>query len=257
MTRIVAPCDAIPQLIRKEKPVTRRIPYLAALLCMAVSLRGSPPIGAVIQGSHYDRTKQIATFELVNISHKDITAYSLLVRATFPDTTMGVWNYGGDFLPHIAQTGTGALAPGATFTVDVPVGQQQLQAVTATVDLVVYADDTADVLNQSMFETIVSGRKGRAAGLQKANELLQSALADPNDPHPSLTVAAKLKGLAKQYANGEQSMGLLIAATDISNAPKSIGRSDKEDAYLRVLIKTQQDRASIMSAHTQLTGSRK
>jgi hypothetical protein len=235
--------------------MAKRMFYLTALSCMAISLRGSPPtIGAVVQGSHYDRAKQIATFDLVNTSHKDITAFSLLVRATFLDGTAGTWNYGGDFLPHIADTGTGALAPGATFAVEVPVGQQQLQEVTATVDLVVYADDTADVLNQSMFDTIVSARKSRAAGLQKANELLQSALADPNDPHPSLTVLAQLQALAKQHENDWQSLGLLEAATDISNAPKSpAGRSDREDAFLRTLIKTQQDRASVMSAHTQLT----
>jgi hypothetical protein len=235
-----------------------------ALLCIiafASTLRAaSPPapIGAVVQGSHYDPSKQIVTFNLVNTSHKDITAFSLLVRANFPDGTAGIWSYGGDFLPHIAQMGTGALAPGAVFSVNVPVGQQPLQSASATVELVVYADDTADVLNQSMFNTIVAQRKGRMLGLQKANELLQLALADPNDAHPSITVAAKLKALAKQYENnpsaGEESLGLLDAATNISNAPKSaIGRSDKEDAFLRALVKTQQGRVSVMLPHTQIT----
>ena len=95
-----------------------RLSFLTALLCIIAftsNLRASPsgPIGAVLQGSHYDSEKQMVTFNLVNTSHKDITAYSLSVRASFPDGTAGTWSYGGDSLPHIAQMGTGALAPGA------------------------------------------------------------------------------------------------------------------------------------------------
>jgi hypothetical protein len=152
--------------------------------------------------------------------------------------------------------GSGALKPGAIIAVDVPVVGQEVQTASATVDVVVYADSTADVLNQKVFEVIVSQRKGRMLGLQKANELLQNALADPNDAHPSVTVVAKLKALAKQNENDE-SVGLLDAATSISNAPKfATGRSRKEDDYLQALIKRHQDRISLMLPHTQLTGVR-
>ncbi len=222
-------------------------------------LRASPPIGAVVQSSHYDPARQIVTFNLLNTSHKDISAFSLLVRANYPDGTAGTWEYGGDFLPFMVATGNGALTPGAISAIDVPLGQQQVQTVSATVDVVVYADDTADVLNQQVFESIVSQRKGRVLGLQKANELLQNALADPNDAHPSITVAAKLKALAKQYETNPptggafEGLGLLDAATNISNAPKSATRSEKEDGYLRALIKRHQDRISLMLPHTQLT----
>jgi len=229
------------------------------LFAFASSSRASP-IGAVVQSSRYDAAKQVITFSLLNTSHKDISAYSMRVHVTHPDGTVGMWEYGGDFLPFMIATGGGAFAAGSTFTVDVPVGEQQVQSASAMVDVVVYADASADVLNKQVFESIASARKGRVVGLQKANEILQAALADPNDPHPSITVAAKLKALAKQYETNppkgyeDAGLGLLDAATNISNAPKSLtGRSDKEDAYLQALIKTHEKRISFLLPHTQLT----
>lgn len=237
--------------------MTKRLVYLTALLgVVAVPLRGSPPIGAVVQGSHYDPEKQVVTFDLLNSSSKQITAVSLMVRVTHPDGTESIWNYGGDFLPFMIDSGgKGAPAPGATFSISVPLGQQEVQTTSATVDVVVYADYTADVLNDKVFQSIVSQRKGRALGLQKANQLLQNALADPNDAHPSVTVAGEIKELVKQYnsSGGFEAAGLLVAATNISNAPKSSGRSEKEDDYLRALIKRQQDHIALMLPHTQLS----
>jgi hypothetical protein len=244
--------------------MTKRLPYLILAFLFALSLRASPPIGAVVQDSHYDAQKGIVTFNILNTSHKDISALSLLVRINHPDGTAGVFEYGGDFLPYMIyvienpqQKSNGAIAPGATFAMDVPTGQQEVQSASATVDVVVYADTTADVLNKEIFASIVSQRKGRVLGMQKANELLQKALADPADAHPSITVAAQLKALAKEYqtnppAGGtHESLGLLDAAMTISNAPKSpTGRSDKEDGYLRSLIKTHQNRISLFLPHT-------
>lgn len=239
---------------------------LSAWASAAHSLQASPPIGVVVEGSHYDSARQIVTFDLLNNSHKDISAYSMQVRITHPDGTVSTWEYGGDFLPYMiyaienSQRDNGAPAPGATFKIDVPLGQQQVQTASASVDVVVYADDTADVLNEQIFKSIILARKGRMLGLQKANELLQNALADPNDPHPSITVAAKLKALAKKYetnppkGNEDEGLGLIDAATNISNAPKSPGgRSEKEDSYLRALVKTHENRISLLMPHTQLT----
>src|SRR5712664_2861702 len=248
----------------------KRLPYLMLFLAvLAVPLRASPPIGAVVQDSHYDAAKQIVTFNLLNTSHKDITAYCMQVRVNHPDGTASTWEYGGDFLPFMVDViqaghpippyqGNGALKPGAISAIDVPLGQQEVQTASATVDVVVYADGTADVLNEQVFENIVSQRKGRVLGLQKANELLQNALADPNDAHPSITVAAKLKALAKEYENNPptggafEGAGLLDAATNIANAPKSPTGREKEEAYLRALLMRQRNRIPLIMPHTQL-----
>jgi hypothetical protein len=232
---------------------------VALLILLAQSLRASP-IGAVIQGFRYDAARQIVTFDLLNASHKEISAYSLSVRVTHPDGSVGTWEYGGDFLPFMSTNGgAGALAPGAIVQVAVPVGNE-VQAASATVNVVVYTDGTADGFDPKVLGIIAAKRKGAIRGLEKANELLQEALANPNDAHPSLTVVSKLKALAKQYEvhapTGAEfdAAGLLGAATNISNAPRSpAGRSENEDEYLRSLIKRHQDRISLMQPHTQLT----
>jgi hypothetical protein len=265
---VVARRDSVSSLVKvlvtakTGKSMTKRLLCLTGLLCMiAIPLRGSP-IGAVeVQGSRYDAARQVVTLDLLNSSHKEISAYSLLVRVIRTDGTASAWEYGGDFLPFMSENnGNGTFKPGALLAVDVPVGQQQIQSTSASVDVVVYADGTADVLDQEMFATIISKRKGAMLGLQKANELLTTALADPNDPHPSLTAVEKIKALAKEYqihppTGAEfEAAGLLDATTNISNAPRSpAGRSKKEDAYLKALVKRHQDRISVMLPHTQLT----
>jgi hypothetical protein len=240
---------------------------LAVALLFSAHLARSAPIGAEVQSSNYDQVKGITTVRIVNTSQKLITAISVSLRLAHPDGTISISQYGGDFLPFMAyaaasgipqQQGNGGLAPGAVFAMEVPTGQQLVQTTSATVDVVVYDDATADVLNEPVFRSFTLGRKGRVLGLQRAAELLQKALADPNDPHPSITVAGQLKALATQHnANpgGEafEGLGLLDAATDISNAPKSLGRSQKEDDYLRALIKTHEKRISFLLPHTQLT----
>ena len=242
---------------------------LAVALLFSAHLARSAPIGAVVQSSNYDQVKGITTVRIVNTSQKLITAISVSLRLAHPDGTISISQYGGDFLPFMAyaaasgipqQQGNGGIAPGAVFAMEVPTGQQLVQTTSATVDVVVYDDATADVLNEPVFRSFTLGRKGRMLGLQRAAALLQKALADPNDPHPSITVTAQLKALAAQHdknpSTGEafEGLGLLEAATDISNAPKSpTGRSDKEDAYLQALIKTHEKRISFLLPHTQLT----
>src|SRR5579863_1032286 len=226
------------------RAITMKHVFLAAVLFSA-HLARSAPIGAVVQSSNYDSAKAVTSARIVNTSRTPITAISLSVRVTHPDGTVSVYQYGGDFTPFMAyaatsgtpQQSSGALAPGTTFTLDVPMGQQSVETVSATVDVVVYDDGTADVLNEQVFRSIAAARKGRMLGLQRAAELIQKALADPNDPHPSITVAAQLKALAAQDTAFE-GMGLLEAVTEISNAPKSSGRSQKEDDPAR----THQDR---------------
>ncbi len=233
----------------------KRLPYLMFLLFLGVlasPLRASSPIGAVVQDSHYDAAKGVVTFSILNTSKKDITDLTLLVRLILTDGTAQTHEYGSNF-------GNG-IAPGAVFAMDVPLGQQQIQIASATVDLVVYADDTAEALNEEALASVEAQRKGWILGYQKANELLQKALTDFNDPHPSTTVAAQLKALAKQYETNPPpggayaALGLLDAAQNSSNAPKSpAGRSDKEDDFLRMLIKIHQDRVALLLPHTHIT----
>jgi hypothetical protein len=232
----------------------------------------SPPIGAVVQTSNYDAAKGVATVRIVNTSHKDITAIALIIVITNPDGTAGSAVWGNDFLYGIISTieqgheispGSGhGIAPGATFDQAFP-QSTPITNFRATVDVVVYADGTADVLDESVFKRIALERKGRVLALQKANELLANSLANPEDAHPSITVAAQLRGLAnvleadRQKSMDEpasyEALGFRVAAQAIANAPKDpTGRSAREDDYLRALAKTHSNRVSLISPHTEL-----
>lgn len=99
-------------------------------------------------------------------------------------------------------------------------------------------------------------------GLQRANQLLTNALADPTEQHPSATVAAELKrlstilpakNLSRYDPEAHEALGLLAASAQIAHAPQSpIGRTAAEDDYLGGLFKDDENRISAMLPHTQL-----
>jgi hypothetical protein len=231
---------------------------LSASAFASRSLRASPPIGAVVQSSDYDAVKGVTTVHIVNTSHKEISALNLSFHVNYPDGRVsGPAEFGLDFLEGIIQ-GIGGFAPGAVHNQEFP-GQEG--PVQATVDMVVYADGTADVLNEPAFKWLIAGRKASVRAMQKVDELLNNALADPAEQHPSARVVAELKSLVatvelqKTTDDGAAFYGSTImqAIQDISNKPQSpTGRSEREDNSLRALIKTHGDRISVTMRHTEL-----
>jgi hypothetical protein len=252
----------------------KRLRYFMLFLTLAVPLRASPPMGAMVQNSHYDPIKRTMTFSVVNVSRKDITAFSLQLRETFADGTEATSEFTLDFLPGMISTieqgheiepggGNGAFAPGATRNTQEFSQSPGGQKLSATVDMVAYADGSTDVLNERSFRALVLRRKGDVLAMRKVDELLRAALADPKVDHPSVTVAAQLKGLAVALQNKTLSAdnpedyvgsGFVDAIQDISHAPTIPGgRSGKEDGYLLTLIRTHENRISLLLPHTQLT----
>jgi hypothetical protein len=249
------------------------LPLALILLVSAVgSSAQSPHMGATVQTSQYDPTTKSASIRVVNTSHKDITAIALNIVITNPDGTAGSTVWGNDFLygiissievgHDIAPGSSHGIAPGATFEQAFP-QSTPIANFKATMDVVVYADGTANVLDETAFKSIILGRKGAVLAMQKANELLANALADPKDAHPSLTVAAQLRGLANVFEADRtrpmddpasyEALGFRVAAQDIGNAPKDpTGRSAKEEDYLRALIKTHGSRAARILPHTEV-----
>jgi hypothetical protein len=67
----------------------RRATITLSLFALAVgaltALRASPPIGAVVQTWHYDPLTNIVTLQIVNTSHKDITAFNIAIKETYAD----------------------------------------------------------------------------------------------------------------------------------------------------------------------------
>jgi hypothetical protein len=67
------------------------IRYVITVFVMALalgdspSLHASPPIGAVAQTWHYDPLTNIVTLQIVNTSHKDITAFNIAIKEIYAD----------------------------------------------------------------------------------------------------------------------------------------------------------------------------
>src|SRR6266481_6137111 len=71
-----------------EDTMMKRLPYLIPMLFLAmlvVPLGATPPIGAVVQTWHYDAATNTVTATVVNLSHKDITAYNISIKETYAD----------------------------------------------------------------------------------------------------------------------------------------------------------------------------
>lgn len=58
---------------------------VSACFFAAQSLRASPPIGAVVQTWNYNPQTNAGTATIVNVSHKDITAYNISIKETYAD----------------------------------------------------------------------------------------------------------------------------------------------------------------------------
>lgn len=234
---------------------------LCILVALAPSLRGSSSVGAAVQSSEYDTTTGITTVHIVNTSHKEISALDLSLQVTFPDRSVsrrGGSSFGIDFLEGIIQ-GKGGFEPGAVFSQEIRGLPGPAQA---AIDLVVYSDGTADVLNQGAFNEFAADRKARVRALQRVNDLLNSALADSAIQHPSATVVGQIRSLVaaiKQQEHSDAGAGgygselqtTMQNLTNLLGSPR-LTEPAFEGNQLRALIKTHQDRISGMLPHTEL-----
>jgi hypothetical protein len=138
---------------------------------------------------------------ILNTSHKDITAYNLSVTAKYADGSTNFFESSQDFLPLMGSVangseemrqrfGNGTFAAGTHRDESFPGQLHDITDLTAIVDVVAYADSTADVDNDRAFSHIVAQRKGSVLAMEKVNQLLQS---NPD----KAAVAKELKRLAE------------------------------------------------------------
>lgn len=242
--------------------------FASALLsaaALAPGLSASTPIGAEVQGAEYDAARGVTTVHIVNTSHKEISAIDLAFQVTFADGTQsapGSSFRAQDFVAGIMQ-GRGGFAPDAKLDLEFP-GQEG--PVRATVDVVIYADGTADVVNEQVFKSLVADRKGAVRGMRKVNELLNIALADPSLQHPSATVMVQLESLnavikaggSLDEDRGGFAMELQRAIQDISHTWQSPdGRSEREDRRLREYIVRNEEQIALLLPHTKVIPARR
>jgi hypothetical protein len=223
-------------------------------VCSIVSWAQAPPTstGVVVQSARYDPQKQAVVIRLVNTSGKAVTAYNLTVTETLADGTTGKVELMTDFLNTVIQGDPGFAA--GTSRDEINRASQPVTNVSVVVDVVVYADQTAEVVNGGAYTRLVAMRKGDVLAKQKANELTAEALADPNISDPGKQVAAELDRLAA-VIDGKHDYALdapepWMKTTLNSESQNILRNPDRE--WLKKLAKEREGEIALTIPHTKL-----
>jgi hypothetical protein len=147
--------------------------------------------GVVIEGWHFDVQLKTLTLHLVNHSRKDVTAYNISIAEKYADGSTNPWYAEGiphnlqdsqmmeDMLNLMNQPDRKPFAAGTTHDHVMYGKEKDIADIEAVVDVVAYADGTADVLdNDRAFRNLVAERKGRLLAMKKVNEVIKRVLGD-------------------------------------------------------------------------------
>ena len=247
----------------------KRLPYLAlAVLSLAIAafagfvvpLRASPPIGDVLLSWSINATANTVTLHLANTTSKDITAYNMKIRES----------YGSRVIEHETSTDTVALMfniqeragtqegegwqkrfgngtfPSGTNRDEVIHVQPGLTDFSAAVDAVIYADKTAESTNADGLKRLLDARKAFGATIQAGNDIIQKALANPNDPNPEQTALKQMQLLQGNAGALHEVMEDLKSA---GMAAPTHGQTIRE--YLNDYVSKRSERAARLLEHAK------
>lgn len=252
----------------------RKILLFVFLLVFGSQLRASPP-GTILHSWSVDMAKKTVTLHLINSTGKDITAYSINIKETygqhvneheFSTDSVGLMlniqdlagTADGDNLRKLYGNGTFQSGTNHDEVIHVQPGMTTFDA---TLEVVIYADKTVETTNPEALNRALSSRKAYADTLQAANQVIQKALANPNDPNPHQTAAQQIEQLQSGWANKNHSANFNAGAfqevlTDLQYAPtasKAAGKSVRE--YLNDYIAKKNQRATALLDHAKLGGA--
>jgi hypothetical protein len=249
----------------------KRLPILALAtlsLAFAVSLRAEP-FGAMLQSWDIDSTKNTVTLHLFNSSGKDITAYSITIKETY-GAQVNEHPYYEDMVGLMLRMqdpteihqdelremyhGSGTWEPGTRHD-QVLFIQPDLTDFEATLDVVVYADKTAETTNRDALERVMAVRKAIAQTLQAASEAIKQALANPADQSPHETAMKEIEVLQKHWEDSHHEGNFNAGAfdnaiLDLDNAPLAAAALHRTlPDYLSYLASQNSGRASLLLEH--------
>jgi hypothetical protein len=166
--------------------------------------------GVVIEGWHFDAQLKTLTLHLVNHSRKDVTAYNISIAEKYADGSTNPWYAEGiphnlqdsqmmeDMLNLMNQPNRKTFAAGTTHDYVMYGQEKDIADIEAAVDVVAYADGTADVLdNDRAFRNLVAERKGRLLAMEKVIDVIKRALADPTVSNPVSAASNELLPFAE------------------------------------------------------------
>lgn len=181
--------------------------------CQAQDL---PKVPVAVTWNYYPQPKTLV-LHLTNNSGKDITAYNVSIRNKYADGTHDDQCCGlqssSEFLggliaaqmakdtpsEQFADRGNNTFTAGATRDQTI-LETKDISSVDAVVDVAVYADGTKDVENSDALKRIWAGRQRELLAMQKIDQIVQNALADQTNEHPSAAALTELTAYTVQMA---------------------------------------------------------
>jgi hypothetical protein len=152
-------------------------------------------------------------------------------------------------------------------TVDVQIGKTLVQIPkpvdeTLVVDVVIYADGTAEVQNQDRFKDIMAQRTAAFRTLEKVDDAIEKVLADPASEHPTASVVARLKAVLdddqkkadtdnKTVIQGNGSPGEAQLENEIRNFTRFVNRN--QEAPLDEMLQHNKSELAKLAPHIQVT----
>lgn len=224
----------------------------------------SPKMGVVIQSTEDNSDKSTTTVHLLNISDKEVTAFNLSVQQTLPDgKTFKPSAHTEDMLGQYLLNGK-AFSPNST--VDVQIGKTLVQIPkpvdeTLVVDVVIYADGTAQVQNQDRFKDIIDMRAAHFRALEKIDDAIEKVLADPAVEHPTASVVAQLKAALDDEEkkadtdNKAITQGNAPGERELENQIRNLTRfvNRNQEAPLEEMLQGNKSEIAKLAPHIQVT----
>lgn len=254
--------------LRKANKMKVKLPLLLLVLAVFLSTmhaQNSSNMGVVVQSTDDNPGASVATVHLLNISNKEVTAFNLSVQQTLPDgKTFKPSAHTEDMLGAYLLKGK-AFSPNSTF--DVQMGKILVQIPKPVdeklvVDVVVYADGTAQVQNQDRFKDIMDQRTAHFRTLEKVDEAIEKVLADPAAEHPTASVVARLKAVLeddqkkadtenKAIIQGNGSPGEVQLESQIRNFTRLVNRN--QEAPLAEMLEHNKTELAKLAPHVHIT----
>ena len=122
-------------------------------------------------------------------------------------------------------------------------------------DVVTYVDGTAEATNNDALGRIVDERQATVASQKIITEIIQTALADPNDSDPSATAAKKIQDRASVWkAQKHTKLDLdTVRLESMADEIKIVSsRSVNKRDALKQLLNREEGRLSLLSVHAAL-----
>jgi hypothetical protein len=237
---------------------------LAFVFLLSAQVVQAASLGAVVQDWHYDPQTNLVTLKISNNSHKDITGFNLAIEETYADGRVEKHQLLSDFVGRLKflqdvkgtpdearflnELGDGLFHPGEIKEELVAV-QPALKDFHAEVDVVTYADQTSEATNVKGLQRLTDHRRAEVASVQVADDIIRTALADPDDRDPAATAAAKID---RQLATLSTQPSVTLDQNTLRNAVKELNgmRGDRR-ALSQYLAKNEQG-ISTLSPHANL-----